>query len=394
MTDRDELDVRPTADAMLARIRADDSTSGGRGRLRIYLGMAPGVGKTYRMLEEAHRRVERGTDLVVGYVEPHGRALTAALLDGLEVIPRSRVEHRGIVVEEMDTDAVIARRPTLAIVDELAHTNVPGSRREKRWEDVELIRDAGIHVISTCNVQHLESVADAVTTITGAPVNERLPDSELATADEVELVDMSPRALRQRMRHGNVYPAERAAIALDRFFSEGNLTALRELALRFTARRVDEQLGVIATDAGGLAGGRFDIVAERTLVVIDGSAGARLALRRGASLASALRGPLIGLVVETAEGGRAPFDSARDLRENLDYATDLGAEIVRMEAHDLVSGIVEAVGRRRATRVVLAARPAAGALARLGRRSLVDELLERLPGIELHVVPAGDPAGR
>jgi two-component system sensor histidine kinase KdpD len=390
VTERDELDVRPSADAMLARIRGEDHASGGRGRLRIYLGMAPGVGKTYRMLEEAHRRVERGTDLVVGYVESHGRPHTASLLDGLEVVPRARVEHRGVVIEEMDTDAVIAREPTVAIVDELAHTNVPGSLREKRWEDVEVIRDAGIHVISTCNVQHLESVADAVATITGAPVNERLPDAVLTAADEVELVDMSPRALRQRMKHGNVYPPERAAIALERFFSEGNLTALRELALRFTARRVDEQLGVIATDAGASAGGRFDLVAERTLVLIDGSPGARLALRRGASLAAALRGPLVGLVVETPAGAMASFDGSRDLRENLDYAADLGADVLRIEAADLASGIVEAVRLRRATRVVLAASPAPRGLARLGRRTLIEELLERLPGLELHVVPAAD----
>ncbi len=388
--ERNELDVRPSADAMLARIRGDDPASGGRGRLRIYLGMAPGVGKTYRMLEEAHRRVERGTDLVVGYVEAHGRPLTAALLDGLEVVPRARVEHRGIVIEEMDTDALIARAPIVAIVDELAHTNVPGSRRDKRWEDVETIRDAGIHVISTCNVQHLESVAAAVATITGAPVNERLPDEVLTAADEVELVDMSPRALRQRMKHGNVYPPERAAVALEGFFSEGNLTALRELALRFTARWVDEQLGVIAIDAGAGAGGRYDLVAERTLVVIDGSQGARLALRRGARLASALRGSLLGLVVETAAGGGPSFDDSRDLRENLDYAADLGAQIARIEASDLASGIVEAVRTRRATRVVLAAAPAPRGLARLGRRSLIEELLERLPGIELHVVPAAE----
>ena len=165
--ERDAFDVRPTAEEMLARTRADTESS--RGRLRVYLGMAPGVGKTYKMLEEAHRRVDRGTDLVVGFVEPHGRIHTAALLDGLEVLPRRRVEYRGVVIEEMDTDAIIARHPTVAIVDELAHTNVPGSPREKRWQDVEAIRDAGIHVISTCNVQHLESVADAVVTITGAP---------------------------------------------------------------------------------------------------------------------------------------------------------------------------------------------------------------------------------
>ena len=387
MTDRDELDVRPSAEAMLARFHGDEPATGGRGRLRIHLGMAPGVGKTYRMLEEAHRRVDRGTDLVVGFVETHGRPLTAALLDGLEIVPRARVEHRGVVIEEMDTDAVIARAPTVAVVDELAHTNVPGSARAKRWEDVDAIRDAGIHVISTCNVQHLESVADAVSTITGAPVNERLPDAVLAGADEVELVDMSPRALRQRMRHGNVYPPERAAIALDKFFSEGNLTALRELALRFTARRVDEQLGAIAGGAGGRAGGRLDLAAERTLVVVDGSPGARLALRRGASLAAALRGPLIAVVVTTPRAAGASFDAARDLRENLDYATDLGAELTQVEAADVATGVVEAVRARRATRVVLGAPAPARGLGRLGRRSLLEELIERLPGIELHLVP-------
>jgi len=236
-TERDAFDFRPTGEEMLERLRAEGAT--GRGRLRVYVGMAPGVGKTYRMLEEAHRRVERGTDLVVGFVETHGRTVVAALQDGLEIVPRRRIEYRGVVVEEMDTDAILARRPTVALVDELAHTNVPGSVREKRWQDVEVIRDAGIHVISTMNVQHLESVADAVATITGAPVHERLPDEVLAGADEIELVDMSPHALRQRMRHGNVYPPERAGLALDRFFTEANLTALRELSLRLVTQYDD-----------------------------------------------------------------------------------------------------------------------------------------------------------
>ena len=194
---------------MLART-GSSGADGDRGRLRVYLGMAPGVGKTYRMLEEGHRRTERGTDLVVGFVEAHGRPETEKLLAGLEIIPRRRVEYRGVVVEEMDTDAILARHPAVALVDELAHTNAPGSARAKRWEDVEVLLDAGIDVVSTCNIQHLESVADAVATITGAPVNERIPDEVLAAADEVELVDMSPYALRQRMRHGNVYAEDRA----------------------------------------------------------------------------------------------------------------------------------------------------------------------------------------
>jgi two-component system sensor histidine kinase KdpD len=377
--ERDALDVRPTGDEMLARVRAENGT--GRGRLRVYLGMAPGVGKTYKMLEEAHRRVDRGTDIVVGFVEPHGRVLTAALLEGLEVIPRKRIEYRGVVVEEMDTDAVIARRPTVAVVDELAHTNMPGSPREKRWQDVELIRDAGIHVVSTCNVQHLESVADAVATITGAPVHERLPDEVLDEADEVELVDMSPHALRQRMKHGNVYPPERTEIALDRFFTEPNLTALREIALRFVARTVDEQLEEIATGAARV--GRA--ITERVAVAVDDTPVSRAALRRGASLASALHVPLLAVVVETPDGERRPFDSGRDLRENLDYADELGAEVIQVEAAELVAGLTDVARRRRATHLILPhhqARTVAG----FRRASLAEEILRTMPGIEVHLV--------
>jgi two-component system sensor histidine kinase KdpD len=379
--ERDALDVRPTADEMLARIRAEVPST--RGRLRVYLGMAPGVGKTFKMLEEAHRRVERGTDLVVGFVEPHGRPRTIALLDGLEIVPRRRIEYRGVLVEEMDTDAVLERRPTVAVVDELAHTNVPGSDREKRWQDVELIRDAGIHVISTCNVQHLESIADAVVTITGAPVNERLPDEVLDGADEVELVDMSPHALRQRMRHGNVYPPDRAKVALDRFFTEPNLTALRELSLRFVAGRVDEQLADIA--AGGARLEALRLVGERVAVVVDDTTVARHALRRGANLASALHAPLLAIVIETAAADGRPFDQSRDLRENLDFADDLGAEVVRVEARDIVSGTASVLRDRRVTHVVLPhhERRAIGGLV---RRSLADGLLAAAPDVDVLLV--------
>src|SRR5262245_26656812 len=325
--DRDALDVRPTADEMLARVRAE--TPSARGRLRVYLGMAPGVGKTYRMLEEGHRRVARGTDLVVGYVEPHGRPRTVELLDGLELVPRRRIEYRGIVVEEMDPDAVIARAPTVALIDELAHTNVPGSLRAKRWEDVEVIRDAGIHVVSTLNVQHLEGSADAVATITGAPVHERIPEDVLLGADEIELVDMSPHALRQRMKHGNIYPPERSQVALERFFTEANLTALRELALRLVARRVEGQLEDTA------AGVQLPLVTDRVVVLIDGSPASVRAIRRAAKLASALHGALIGVVVTTPTSDQQPYDRVRDLQETIDDAVDLGADIVRVDAPDV-----------------------------------------------------------
>ena len=377
--DRDALDVRPTAEEMLARVHAE--SPGTRGRLRVYLGMAPGVGKTYRMLEEGHRRKARGTDVVAGFVETHGRSVVASLVEGLEVVPRRRIEYRGIVVEEMDPDAVIARRPTVALIDELAHTNVPGSPREKRWQDVEAIRDAGIHVVSTLNVQHLESMADAAATITGAPVNERLPDSVLVGADEIELVDMSPHALRQRMRHGNVYPPDRAQVALERFFTESNLTALRELALRYAAERVEGQL-VGPTRLRQLA-----LVTECVLVLLDPSPASIRAIRRAAHLAGVIHASLVAVMVETPESATAPFDRARDLQEIVDDAVDLGAEVVRVEAKDVVAGLALVAQSRPATHVVVPYSETARVLGRF-RRPLVDQLIAALPDVEVHVVGA------
>jgi two-component system, OmpR family, sensor histidine kinase KdpD len=379
MDGRDDRDDRPTAEEMLARTRGSGPTDSGRGRLRVYLGMAPGVGKTFRMLEEGHRRLARGTDLVVGFVESHGRAETEKLVDGLEVIPRRRIEYRGVVVEEMDTDAIVVRHPAVALVDELAHTNAPGSARPKRWEDVEVLRDAGIDVVSTCNIQHLESVADAVATITGAPVNERIPDEVLASADEVELVDMSPYALRQRMRHGNVYPPERTSIALERFFTESNLTALRELALRFVAGRVDAQLeGIGAATPSGA-------VSERVLVYVDDTPAAPRALRRAAASAAVLRAPLLALVVETPATAAAPMEHVRRIREYLDDATDLGAEILVVEAADVAEGIVRIARARRVTRLVLPHRTAS-TIERVRRSSLADRILEQVPSLEVSIV--------
>ena len=374
--ERDAFDVRPDPDELLARLHEDGTRP--RGRLRLYLGMAPGVGKTYRMLEEGHRRVERGTDLVVGFAECHGRPNTIKLLEGLEQVPRTRVEYRGVTLEEMDTDAVIARRPTVVLVDELAHTNIPGSARSKRWEDVEAIRDAGIHVVTTLNIQHLEGVADAVATITGAPVNERIPDEVLRAADEIELVDMSPHALRQRMRHGNVYPPERTAIALDRFFTEANLTALREIALRMAALSVEGELEATGTSP-------IPLVTERVLVLVDEGRAAPRAVRRAARMAALLHGALIALVVESPAAARLPFDRQRDIAQALDDATDLGAEILHIEAEDAAAGLDAALQLRRPTHVVLAHEPSGG-LARLRRGTLAEHLLRLDPDLEVHLV--------
>jgi two-component system sensor histidine kinase KdpD len=386
MTDpeRDALDVRPTADEMLARIKSE--TPGARGRLRVYLGMAPGVGKTYKMLDEGHRLVARGTDLVVGFVEAHGRPRTIDLLEGLEIVPRRRIEYRGVVVEEMDTDAVIERHPTVALVDELAHTNIPGSARAKRWEDVEVIRDAGIHVVSTMNVQHLEGVADAVATITGAPVNERLPEEVLLGADEIELVDMSPHALRQRMKHGNIYPPERAQVALERFFTEANLTALRELALRLVAQRVEGQLEDTTARI------QLPLVTDRVLVLVDGSPASIRAIRRAAKLAGALHAAFLAVVVETPANESRPFDRNRDLQEAIDDAVDLGADVIRVDAADVAAGVEDVARSRRVTHLVVPHREVRG-LRRLTERSLVDQILERLPELEVHAVGARPRAG-
>jgi two-component system, OmpR family, sensor histidine kinase KdpD len=380
MTDgrRGAMDERPTAEEMLARTGLA-SGERERGRLRVYLGMAPGVGKTYRMLEEAHRRTTRGTDLVVGFVEAHGRIETEKLLEGLEIIPRRRIEYRGVVVEEMDTDAILARLPAVALVDELAHTNAPGSAWTKRWEDIEILLDAGTDVVSTCNIQHLESVADAVATITGAPVHERIPDEVLAAADEVELVDMSPFALRQRMRHGNVYGEERARIALDRFFTESNLTALRELALRFVAGRVDAQLEGIGAPRP------IQSVSERVMVLVDGSEATPRALRRAAATAAVLRAPLLALVVDTPADAGASSEHVRRIRENLDDATDLGAEIVVVEAPDVAEGVVRIARARRVTRLVMPHRTST-AIERVRRSPLSERILELLPTLEITIV--------
>jgi two-component system sensor histidine kinase KdpD len=386
--ERDAFDTRPSAGEVLGRVHTatGERAAAGRGHLRVYLGMAPGVGKTYRMLEEGHRRVDRGTDLVVGYVEPHGRVNTSALLAGLEVLPRRRIEYRGVVVEEMDTEAILTRFPTVALIDELAHTNAPGSPRPKRWEDVQAIREQGINVVTTLNVQHLESVADAVATITGAPVHERLPDDVLQTADEIELVDMSPHALRQRMRHGNVYPPERTQVALDRFFTESNLTALRELSLRLVARRVE---GQIESEGSGRG---LSLVTERVLVLVDGSAADRRAIRRAAALAGTLHAAFVAVVVETPDGSRRSFDRARDVQEAVDDSVDLGAEVIRIEAHDVAAGLEEVARSRHATHLVIPYRGPANVIGRLRERPLVDRLLERMPELEVHVVSAD--AGR
>ncbi|GDY55920.1 hypothetical protein SVIO_065430 [Streptomyces violaceusniger] len=255
----------------------------GRGKLRIYLGAAPGVGKTYAMLSEGHRRVERGTDLVVGFVEHHGRPRTEVMMRGLEEVGRRELEYRGTTFTEMDVDAVLGRAPAVAIIDELAHTNVPGCRNAKRWQDIEELLKAGIDVISTVNIQHLESLGDVVESITGVRQRETVPDEVVRRADQIELVDMSPQALRRRMAHGNIYAPDKVDAALSNYFRPGNLTALRELALLWTADRVDEYLQQYRDEHSIRSTWQ---ARERIVVGLTGGPEGRTLIRRAARMAA------------------------------------------------------------------------------------------------------------
>src|SRR5215469_16560281 len=271
-----------------------------RGQLRIYLGAAAGVGKTYAMLGEGHRRSERGSDVVVAFAEAHGRPQTAALVDGLEVVPRARLTYRGTTFEEMDVDAVLARHPQIALVDELAHTNVPGSRNPKRWQDIEELLNTGIDVITNVNIQHLESLNDVVMKITGVPQRETVPDAIVRAADQVELIDMTPEALRRRMAHGNIYAPEKIDAALNNYFRAGNLTALRELALLWLADKVDE--GLQQYRAAHHITGTWE-ARERVVVALTGGPEGDTLIRRAARIAARSHGgDLLAVHVTRSDG--------------------------------------------------------------------------------------------
>ena len=291
-----------------------------RGRLRVMLGAAPGVGKTFAMLEEGRRLRDAGRDVVVAVVETHGRTATAALIDGLEVVPRRTVSHKGIQLDEMDLEAVLARKPDLALVDELAHTNAPGSANDKRWNDVEALLDAGIDVMSTVNIQHIESLNDVVQQITGVPQRETIPDAVLRQADNVELVDLAPQSLRDRLTEGVVYPAARVDAALSNYFRLGNLTALRELALLWLADEVDSALQSYRAEKG--IASKWE-ARERVVVALTGGPEGETLLRRGARIAARSSGGQLFAVHVTATDGLAGADPSV-LETQRALATTLG----------------------------------------------------------------------
>lgn len=374
-----------------------------RGRLRVYLASVAGSGKTYAMLAEGHRREMRGTDIVIGYVETHKRPQTEEMIGDLDVIPRKQITYRGVTLEEMDTEAIIAHHPQVALVDELAHTNVPGSKNTKRYQDVEEIQNAGINVVTTLNIQHLESLNDVVASITGVRVRETLPDRILDEADEVELVDISPYALRQRMRHGNIYPPDRIEPALNNFFREGNLTALRELALRRVAEKTELQLQQYMTQHGI---SKLWPATERVLVGFDARPHTRQVIRDAWRLSHGLHADFIAVYIQPqgyhgwsgrlvrflkfgSDTAAQQEEAARRLEEHAQLAEDLGAQVIRTQSNDIAHTLVSVAREHQVTQIVLG-QPARSWWEEALRGSTVNRLLRLSTEMDIHIVPRGE----
>jgi two-component system sensor histidine kinase KdpD len=368
---------RPGPEQFLAMLRERQ-----RGRLKVYLGFAPGVGKTFEMLQEGHRLRRQGVDLVIGVVETHDRADTAAMIGDLEQVPRRRVEYRGVVLREMDLDAVLKRRPTVALVDELAHSNAPGGRHGKRYQDVEDLLRSGISVITTLNVQHLESLYEMVERFTGVKVKERVPDYVLAQAHQVVNVDLPAEDLQERMRAGKVYPADRAERALANFFTEPNLNQLREIALEQVAHVLDRRRQERDREAGGAN------TSERVMVCVSsGSPNALRLMRKGARLADRLGAPWYAVYVQTPGESTEKIDAAteRRLADSLALAQQLDGIPLRFTGPDLPSAVSGFVKEYGITHVVVG-RSGRPWWRRLFGPSLLDRLVRAVPGVDLVVV--------
>ena len=374
--------LRPDPDALLATLK-DEESKAHRGRLKIFFGMCPGVGKTFAMLRAGQQEARAGTDCVVGIVETHGRKETEAMITGLTVFPRKQLSHRGTTLEELDLEGILAKRPALVLVDELAHTNAPGSRHSKRWQDVVELLDAGINVYSTLNVQHVESRADAVRQITGATVHETVPDSVLDLAEELELIDLTPETLLERLKEGKVYLGDRAVAAQNAFFKDSHIAALRELALRFTAERVDSQLRAMRAGSSRQTVWRSG---ERLLVAVGASPFSTQLVRWTRRLAAAQGATWIAVHVEPS----APLSSAAQqiLDKNLSLARELGAEVLVTHDTDIPRALVRLALQHNATQIVVG-KPRGNRWKDLISGGTVVDRLVRLGGnIDIYVVPA------
>jgi two-component system sensor histidine kinase KdpD len=380
------------------RTRADDFLElverGKRGRLKLYIGFAAGVGKTYRMLEEAHALKKRGVDIVIGFVETHGRADTHALIEGLEVVPRRQVEYRGVIVEEMSLNNILKRKPAVAIVDELAHTNVPGSRNRKRYQDVVELLDAGINVIGAFNVQHLESLKDVVERVTGVAIRETVPDSFLKQADQVVNLDLSVEDLQERLRAGKIYGEDKVGWALEHFFKDGNLAHLRELALREVAESV-ERASARRPLADAEAHAERAAPGLRVMVCLS-SASPRggILVRKGSRLAGRLSTDWFVVFVETpAETpDRIDSEAQRHLMANTDLARELGAEVVKLRSTDPVNAILE-FARSHSVGHVVVGRSYQSSWKQLLGRTLPLRLVREASGLDVHVVATEEEVG-
>ena len=379
---------RPDPDQLLARLKSEEAQQA-RGRLKIFLGYAAGVGKTYAMLEAAHQRRAEGVDVVIGYVETHRRAETEALVADLEIIPRRRIEYRGITLEEMDVDAVLARRPQLALVDELAHTNAAGSRHPKRYQDVEELLAAGIDVYSTLNIQHLESLNDVVSQITNVVVRETIPDRVLDEVTEIELIDLPPDELLTRLREGKVYIPEQAARAIEEFFRKGNLTALRELTMRRAAERVDDQMRsyMRTRSIPGPWAAR-----ERLLVCVTSHPISERLVRAARRLADELNAPWTVFHVELPHDVRLNAEQREQLARTMRLAEELGAKTVQRSGQSATDVILDYARRHNITKIVIG-KPLRPRWLEWVRGSVVDQLTRHSGPIDVYVISgdAGDP---
>ncbi|HEX2620860.1 MAG TPA: sensor histidine kinase KdpD, partial [Phototrophicaceae bacterium] len=372
---------RPDPDELLARVN-EQETRNKRAKLKIFFGAAAGVGKTYAMLESAQMLRNEGIDVVAGYVEPHRRPETEAMLEGLEVIPTHMVEYRGTQVREFDLDAALARNPDTILIDELAHTNAPGSRHTKRWQDVEELLNMGINVYATVNVQHLESLNDVVAQITGTVVRETIPDSILERADEVELIDISPDELLKRLREGKIYLPQQAEQAIRSFFRKGNLMALRELALRHTAARVDEQMQVYRQDK---AVEQIWPAGERIMVCISPSPLSSRLIRAAKRMAAGLHAEWITLYVETPRSARLSESARNRVIQTLRLAEQLGAETVTLTGHNITEETLNYARKRNITKIIVG-KPTHSPWRDLLFGSVLNELVRHSGSIDIYVI--------
>ncbi|MGD0668270.1 MAG: histidine kinase [Bryobacteraceae bacterium] len=360
-----------------------------KGRLKVYLGYAAGVGKTYRMLEEAQELKRQGVDIVIGYFEPHGRKETIAMTEGLECVPRRVIRYNNATFEEMDTDAILRRRPALALVDEFAHTNVPGSERVKRWQDVHALLDAGIDVIATMNVQHLESLNDQVWHVTGVRVRETVPDWVIDDADEVVLVDLTPQALRNRLERGVVYASEKAQKAMDNFFTETNLSALREMAMRHTAHEVEEKLAAAPTAAAVEASpaasdhqpraDQAPQAKERILICLTGNPSSAVLIRRGKRVADYLQADCLAIHVA------GPGEDRGAIERHLSFARNLRIETHVVEEPEVPRAIADFARQQRITQIFMG-RSAPRPWYRSVRETVVQEVVRHSREMQVTIV--------